>query len=319
MCLSKYVIKAGSGKCAGAVIIQKTEKVLPSAPPDERHKIWMEPIMKKRQNASLTVETAMSLTLFFFAVVLLSLPIEILSIHRKVQTVLDTAARELSWQVYVPYRLSQGDDSLDAAAVSSDAEGETGMVTAAVLPFYLREKVKQAAGEKLEEVSCAGSCISENGEIIDLRASYTIRISFSSVFSPGKVRMASRSMRRGWIGAEGGYFSKQDGKKENDRVVYVGAESTRYHISPNCHYISNEITAVAADQISRQRNTEGKRYKACRVCGTSAQSADLLYILPGGEHYHSRQDCSSLVYYVRAVPLSSVEHLGACSYCGGGK
>ena len=44
-----------------------------------------------------------------------------------------------------------------------------------------------------------------------------------------------------------------------------------------------------------------------------------LYITPYGERYHSDQGCSALAAYVREVPKSQVEHLGPCSYCGGGK
>lgn len=267
--------------------------------------------MQKNMNASLTVEAAMSLTLFFFAVVLLSVPMEILSIQRKVQMVLEETARDLSWQAYIPYRLSQGDDSLNTD------EG-TEILTGALLPFYLRDRIKKVVGNKAEEISCVGSSVSEDGEIIDLRASYTINFPFFSVFSPGEIRMLSRSRRRGWVGVEAGYFSDRAGETEDETIVYVGAEGTRYHISANCHYISNQITAVAYDDVSGQRNSEGKRYTACRICGFSARKGQPVYVLPGGEHYHSRQDCSSLAYYVRAVPLSSVEYLGACSYCGGG-
>lgn len=45
-----------------------------------------------------------------------------------------------------------------------------------------------------------------------------------------------------------------------------------------------------------------------------------VYIMPNGSSYHTRMDCSSVVSYVREVPLREVKHLGACSYCGeGGK
>ena len=50
--------------------------------------------------ASLTIEAALSLTLFMFTVILLSVPMEILDTQRKVQTVLEVTGRELGWQVY---------------------------------------------------------------------------------------------------------------------------------------------------------------------------------------------------------------------------
>lgn len=44
----------------------------------------------------------------------------------------------------------------------------------------------------------------------------------------------------------------------------------------------------------------------------------LVYILPSGEVYHGKQDCSSLAYYVQKVRRSEVEYMGVCSYCGSG-
>ena len=58
---------------------------------------------------------------------------------------------------------------------------------------------------------------------------------------------------------------------------------------------------------------------ACVKEGPEAGRGGSAYILPGGEYYHTRADCSSLSYYVREVPLSEVKGLGPCSYCGGGK
>lgn len=133
-------------------------------------------------------------------------------------------------------------------------------------------------------------------------------------------RMRDRSRKRGWIGAEGGYFSEKNASEPEGKWVYVGRDSTRYHLSPSCHYISNQITAAAyADVISGVlRNSGGCRYKACRYCGKTVSAGGLVYILPSGEVYHGKQDCSSLAYYVQKVRRSEVEYMGVCSYCGSG-
>ena len=60
------------------------------------------------------------------------------------------------------------------------------------------------------------------------------------------------------------------------------------------------------------------RYKACRYCGKTVSAGGLVYILPSGEVYHGKQDCSSLAYYVQKVRRSEVEYMGVCSYCGSG-
>ena len=81
-------------------------------------------------------------------------------------------------------------------------------------------------------------------------------------------------------------------------------------------HISNEIHRVSARSLPGLRNESGSSYRPCRVCGGA--DASEYFVLPSGETYHTKANCSSLSYYVRAVPLSEVEHLGPCSYCGGG-
>lgn len=171
----------------------------------------------------------------------------------------------------------------------------------------------------MSNIQCGASRVSKDGEWIDLRASYQVRLPFS-VFALDHVTLTSRSRKRGWIGEEGGYFSEKNGSEPEGKWVYVGRDSMRYHLSPSCHYISNQITAAAyADVISGVlRNSGGCRYKACRYCGKTVSAGGLVYILPSGEVYHGKQDCSSLAYYVQKVRRSEVEYMGVCSYCGSG-
>lgn len=281
-------------------------------------RFWKRALSSASLRASLTIEAALGLTLFMFTVILLSVPMEILDTQRKVQTVLEVTGRELGWQVYrTSHRVHPAEMEAEKAA-DADENGRdiwSELPSSLILQGYLKEKIQAAAGDRVFNIQCGASQVSENGEWIDLRASYQVRLPFS-VFSLDYVALASRSRKRGWIGATGGYFSQRGKVDTEDEWVYVGRDSTRYHRSPSCHYISNQITAAAYAEAGNLRNSEGRRYKACRYCGKEALSGGLVYILPSGEVYHGKQNCSSLAYYVRKVRLSEVEHLGACSYCG---
>ena len=263
---------------------------------------WKRALSSASLCASLTIEAALSLTLFMFTVILLSVPMEILDTQRKVQTVLEVTGRELGWQVY---RTSHTVHPAEMEAGKAAEAGEKGtggwseLPSGLILQGYLKEKIQTAGGNKVSNIQCGASRVSEDGEWIDLRASYQVR---------------------GWIGAEGGYFSEKNASEPEEKWVYVGRDSTRYHLSPSCHYISNQITAAAyADVISGViRNSGGCRYKACRYCGKTVSAGGLVYILPSGEVYHGKQDCSSLAYYVQKVRRSEVEYMGVCSYCGSG-
>lgn len=104
---------------------------------------------------------------------------------------------------------------------------------------------------------------------------------------------------------------------EDEQIVYIGKNSTRYHPDRNCHYLSNRLTAVSWEHMAEKRNINGGKYYPCVSCGKEAAKGSTVYIMSSGSRYHSRQDCKSITAYVRAVRRKDVKHLGACSYCGG--
>lgn len=256
-------------------------------------------------SGSLTIEAALSLTLFLFFVILLAMPMELLNTQRQIQMALETEARKLSRQAW---------------AVSAGLNGEESSVKQLFIQgtviLSLENRIRGIAGEeKLEELDCSGTRISPDGEWIELCADYKIRLPFS-VFGLESVSMSSRSCKRGWIGREGGWFSGEE-VSEEQVMVYVGRNSTRYHCSPDCHYLSNRLIPVSLEEAKKKRSESGAVYRPCSRCGSEASEGSVVFLFPNGENYHSRSDCTSLFYYIRQVPLSEVRDLGACSYCGG--
>ena len=253
-------------------------------------------------NAGLTVEAALSLTLFLFAVILMAVPMEFLDIHRRVQMVLETASRQLC-----------------QAAAWPSGEEETSMknlLETGAVRIYLEGKIREAVkSDRIGTLDLSSTRIGNGGEWIDLRAEYSLRLPFSTFILP-EVTMTARSFRRGWIG--GG--RREEGSElaqESKTMVYIGRAPTRYHLRPDCHYISNQLSAVSFDAVGSCKSADGKHYRPCHVCAGGAGAGQMVYILPNGLYYHSRADCSSLASYVKKVPLEQVAELGVCSYCGG--
>lgn len=165
--------------------------------------------------------------------------------------------------------------------------------------------------KRLESVSFSRSSVLREGETIDLIMSYRLRLPFS-VFGLDSIPMTARSCRRAWTGQEGG---GSKGSSQEDEIVYVGKYSTRYHRKRTCHYLYNDIQQISIDEVKSIRNSFGRKYKPCSRCGRFAGDNGSVYIMPGGERYHSDRNCPSIEAYVKAVPLSEARHLGACSYC----
>lgn len=269
-----------------------------------------------RLEASLTIEASLALTLFIFTVICLIMPMKMLDTQRKVQMVLEATSKELSQYAYITYRLTKGDSEISDKQQESSSEIMS-FFTGAAVSVYLSSKINGAAGEgKIENMNFSKTRISEDGEEINLQVEYRLKLPFS-VFSIKSVPTISGSSRRGWIGSEGGRGElNREVENEGEVMVYVGNSMGRYHRSRDCHYLSNNISAVSYEDIGEHKSSSGTHYKPCNICGKNASSGSSVFVMPNGSYYHSRKDCSSIVSYVRQVPLSAVEHLGPCSYCG---
>lgn len=288
---------------------------------------------------SLTIEASLGLSLFVFAVVCLIMPLKMLDTQRKIQMVLESFSKELSQYAYIQYRMINGmeygaEKQLQAGTAAAEAAGENAVemkgpleepeeITETVVSLfargaaelYLREKIREAAGEKaVTKLNFSRMELSADGEQIDLQISYGMKLPFS-IFTLDSVPALSRSLRRGWIGSEGGRRGGQEGTGEDEIMVYVGKTMSKYHWFSDCHYISNDISSISIDAAGEKLSSGGARYKPCSVCGKNIPPGATVYILPNGKYYHSDQNCSSLAFYVRKVPLTEVEYLGECSYC----
>lgn len=250
-------------------------------------------------SASMTVEAALTLPLFLFAGVLLMMPFRILDIERQVQAHLEAVGEDISQSAYFTMEPAVGKESLTAATAYGYAE--------AAVRIKLREL-------PIKNLSLASSQLLDDKETVYLVADYEVELPFS-VFGLGSVKRKNICYRRGWIGeSEKGGDEAGTGEEEQD-MVYIGRNSTRYHESRTCHYLYNDLKAVSLEKITDCRNQSGGRYTPCSRCG--GQAGLVVYIMPSGNHYHSSSSCSAIQAYVSQVPRVQAEHLGPCSYCSG--
>ena len=260
---------------------------------------------------SMTVEAALGFTLFLFFMALMAAPLSVMDTRRQVQAGLEAEGERIAQYAY--------------AAADFAEIGEPGLLSdlsrSGLLSGLSREavcrtvenRVKTAEGTgRAVDFSAAKSRILEDGETIDLIVDYAIRLPFP-VFFLDEIPQQARCIRRAWTGKDGlGAEGRGRGDEENE-IVYMGRDGSRYHRRRTCHYLYNDLRAVSAAEVKDLRSQSGNRYRPCAVCG--GLGGTVVYVMPSGESYHFRKDCSSIAAYVRAVPLKSVEHLGACSYC----
>lgn len=262
-------------------------------------------------SGSMTVEAALILPLFLFGCVSLMMPFSIMNQERKVQAVLEMVTEDIS-------QLAYGVQELEGRLPEGISIGETGQafMEQAAWTAYAEVQVRTHLNTQgIKGLSLLESQILEDQETIRLVANYRVILPFP-IFRMDSVARRNQSYRRAWVGKEGESGSS-DSDQETEALVYVGQNSTRYHESRTCHYLYNQWSQVAWEEVENCRNSSGAIYYPCARCGSGA--AGTVYIMPSGDSYHSTMSCSAVTAYVSVVKKSEVEHLGACSYCSGGE
>ena len=277
-------------------------------------------------NASLTVEAALVLPLFLFAMYLLILPLRMMDTAREMQQVCESVCQDTVQALYLRSltdKDSPGSGERSETKAPADTGDKTGSSVSRLNGALTGSTVGMAAAAMAGRKAGDGyvvhllslrSSVLGDGETVRVTLDYDYRLPFS-VFGLGSIHQSVTASRRAWTGrTEGSLTSSGSGDTQEEETVYVGKNSTRYHSSASCHYLSNDLTAVSYASLSGERNSGGKKYHPCSRCAKGVKGGTV-YIMPSGTSFHTSESCSAIRAYARAVPKSEVGHLGPCSYC----
>lgn len=263
------------------------------------------------RRASMTLEAAMVLPLFLFAILNLLAAVNDIALHVRMQTAMHQTGLTLARYAYAYERISQG-FPLPESALADVAFSQT----------YVKEKVENAVGEAYfasmgvhggaEGVSFLQSEIT-TGDTVTLIASYRM----DALFLPeqfSSFRMINRVCLRKWTGYDNAAGAEQGDAAQ--RMVYIAEHGTVYHDSRNCYHLNVTIRQTSGERLAGERNSSGGRYTACELCGGRRQSG-VFYVSEDGTRYHTTAACSGLRRTVRAVPVSEIGSRTPCHNCGG--
>ena len=266
---------------------------------------------KRTHKASLSVEAAMCFSLFIIAMAVLIMPFDMMNTNRKIRGIAEAVCKDSCQYAYTYYRFTgntrEENENYDHEAM----ENVKGVFAGGAIGSFVVAKINSEVKDKnISNIHGLLSTCMSDGETICIRIDYKYSLPIG-IFK-NSINQTVVASRRAWIGADGG---KGSGNSDDEEYVYIGRNSTRYHLDPRCHYLYNDLRSVPLSEIAGIRNDSGARYQPCERCGNRAGTS--VYIMPSGTRYHSDPDCSAIIAYVQRVKLSDVEHLGVCSYCGG--
>lgn len=241
---------------------------------------------------SITLEAAMTVPIFFFAMLCLVYLLEAMCVQTTVRNAIYSVGKEIAQQTYSSpmistYGIEQhvikniGVEKLDNSIISGGSKG----------------------------ISCKQSASNWNTAVIDLSVRYQLDIPILMFRIPAISREETLRVK-GWTG----YVAGAEGS-ETQEVVYVTDYGLVYHKSMNCTYLELSIQAVSASDIENLRNESGGKYHPCESCGEKIVTGGRVFITNYGDRYHTSLDCSKVKRNIYAVPLDEVYGLGGCSKC----
>ena len=242
---------------------------------------------------SMTVEAALTIPLFLFAILCLVYLLEIHAIQTTVRMAAHTAAKEVAQQMAVVPELETylfrnnlirvaGADRLDRSIIVGGSSG----------------------------IQCWRTQLQATDQL-EVCVEYQVKVPFP-FFQIPTVSCQETFRVKCWTGYQkGGSDSLEEG---GNHIVYVTENGSVYHTDYECTHLQLSVQFVPADSVAGLRNESGGKYHTCDRCISVALQGGY-YITDYGDKYHGSINCSGLKRTVYAVEKESVEGKGGCSKC----
>ena len=240
--------------------------------------------------ASVTIEAAISITIFLFVVIALSSFLAMvygqLSIEEKINNISMETAKA---KYFVNYDKEEGEKYKSMA--------EVGYISARVFSDI------ENNGKLINTLNPVQSSMDRG--MIDVVLSYNVKIPFTSYHW----NVTQRAKTKDWTGTD---------LVEPGEIVYITKHGTVYHRSKECKHLIININEVTLAQANMSRNSSGHKYKRCSYC-VQGKISELssVFITPDGDRYHNRLDCLGLTRSVIEVDIKDAGDKKPCSSCGG--
>lgn len=279
--------------------------------------------MRKKQvkQGSLTVEAALVLPIFIFAITAFLSFFQMITIQENLQMGLTETAKAASRFGYVWEDLTEGkgDQSMGRELVNSLVSGA--FFEKELLKYIDREEIDSSCIEGgFKGISFLNSSFMEENDQIDIAITYLIRPRVPFFHFRG-YPMVQRVKTRGFVGTGKEEMSldteKGEEEEQKEEVVYITETGTVYHGRRDCTHIKLSIRSSSLAEVEFLYNENRGRYKRCEICYKADTEQQGVYITSDGERYHQYLGCSGLKRTVITIKRSEAAGKRPCSRCGG--
>ena len=309
----------------------------------KRHKI-----LSHKTKASLTVEAALVLPVFIFAILAFVYLLQVLTIHNNFQEAITEIGLDSAKYGYVYENINESGSS----SKSSESIKEELINTDDVMEDAIKTHIQDSADDVIDSVKSnitartidsiyyksalftkiniealdkssvkngfSGvhtylSTFMEKDDEVDIVINYHIEMPLIFL-KLNDFQIVQRVKLRSWTGyrpsLKYGIIS-EEGKEEE--TVFIATTGTVYHTSRDCSHIRISIRNVPIKEVGGLRNKSGGKYTSCNLCGPDFGGN--VFVATSGDRYHSSKSCSGLKRTIVEVPLSKVQNRNLCKRC----
>lgn len=241
---------------------------------------------------SLTLEAAIVVPIFFFAMLCFAYLLEMMAIQTTVRNALYSAGKEVARQAYT-------------GSILSSNELEQRIVANLGIERLERSIIEGGVGG----IDCSETKCNWHTGVMNLNVRYRVEIPIL-MFRIAPVTCEETLRVKGWTG----YVSAIEVGTRED-TVYVTETGIVYHKDSNCTYLDMSIRSVHEEKIEELRNQSGGNYYPCESCGKDKTDSEIRYITDYGTRYHTTLDCKKIKRNVYAISIDEAFGLGGCSKC----
>lgn len=313
-------------------------------------------IMKKKNTAfgaeeceaSLTVEAALVVPMFFFAIMALCSLFVYMKVYSCIGSGMAEAARKISPYgdavQYVTERLSKtkditGSGIYDMLAGDSqetvDPDGKEALQEllqiggktlsgAAFARAFLEPELRKyplidsSVRGGISGISFKGSSLLTEDECLIFSVCYELKPPVG-LFNLKGIEVRQTLKYRYFTGHRVASLlvSKPSGEEETpqkEETVYITETGKVYHVSLTCPNLKVVIREVTYGKVGAERNEAGGKYYPCEKCA-KGNKPENLYITADGDRYHYDLKCSGLKRSIKEVRLSEAEGRRKCKRC----
>lgn len=264
---------------------------------------------------SVSLEAAISMTIFLFLAVSLISLFSIYSGYQRLSYESDSLLREYARQAYGIERLTKGEE------IKEDSKEETWQES---IKKYAKEELDQELFmtlllERLPEDFLKKAQVSKEGSGVSCELSksdheLTMNLSYQAYlrgFEEFGFTFPFSIQKK--VHLYNGCSIKES--TETCQMVYITEHGSVYHTNKNCTYLSRDIFPVPITGIKNLSYGDGKPYEPCEKCKNKSGDGKNVYITSYGSKYHRDLNCNELTRTILEVPIDQVGGRCLCSKC----